>query len=79
MPVSVLYVMSRWYHGALGYYHYCAEDFDEAEDEMDRAFGAVRNALEAIPFLVPLAHHCSDFFIQEGPNRPAAAAVAEHA
>jgi hypothetical protein len=65
IPVSILRVQQRWYYGALAYYHYCTEELDQAESEMDLGFEAVRAAVEEARFLIPLAHHCSDFSTQK--------------
>lgn len=64
VPASVLLVMKRFYWAALAYYHYCVDDIDLAEQHLERAHQAVVSAIEAAPFLLPLALHAHEFRLQ---------------
>ena len=61
---AVRCIVERWYSSVLAYLHYCKGDFDAALDALDRADGAVRQAIGLEPFLLPFAHHCTDFRFQ---------------
>ncbi|HYU32691.1 MAG TPA: hypothetical protein VEW48_11055 [Thermoanaerobaculia bacterium] len=61
---DIFHTLQRWYFGALAYYYYCREEFSEAEQCLDAAHHEVREAIELRPFLLPLAPHCYDFWIQ---------------
>lgn len=54
-------VVERWYYGVLGYYFYCLDQFDPAEQAMVRAHEAVTAAVGGRRFLLPLANHCHEF------------------
>jgi hypothetical protein len=62
--VSFLRVLERHYYPVLAYYHYCAENFDEAERLLALSESAVQEILEAEPFLLPFADSCLDFAFQ---------------
>jgi hypothetical protein len=64
VPPSVLLVMKRFFWATLAYYHYCVGDLDRAERTLDLAQQAVVSAIEAAPFLLPLALHCHEFRLQ---------------
>lgn len=61
---SLTAVLRRFYHAAHAYYRFRQGDLDGAASELDRAHGAVVEAISAAPFLIPLATHCLDFMIQ---------------
>lgn len=58
---SVRAVLERWYQGALGYYFYATAAYDQADACMDRAYGAVVDAIGRRRWLLPLAMECSEF------------------
>ncbi|HEY0015540.1 MAG TPA: hypothetical protein VGC13_04450 [Longimicrobium sp.] len=58
---SIRSVLERWYYGVLGYYFYCIDRSDEAEDAMVQAHRAVTAAIGTRLFLLPLANHCHEF------------------
>jgi hypothetical protein len=62
--VTVRLVLERMYHPVLAYYHYCAEDFDAAEEALEAACEALRKAILMSWFLVPLADSFIDFTFQ---------------
>jgi hypothetical protein len=64
VPASVLLVMKRFFWAALAYYHYCVDDAALAEQNLERADQAVVSAVEAAPFLLPLALHAHEFRLQ---------------
>jgi tetratricopeptide (TPR) repeat protein len=57
-------VLNRWYFGAIAYYYYCIEDYDQARTALDQAHEAVQRAIELRAFLAPFAFHCHDFCVQ---------------
>jgi len=61
---SLRHVLDRFYYGALAYLHYCLEDFDTAQELLERSDDAVRAAIEERRFLLPLAVHCHEFCLQ---------------
>jgi hypothetical protein len=61
---DIFHVLSRFYYGALAYYHYSIEDFPAAEEAFDFAHEEVRKAIERQSFLMPFASNCFDFSIQ---------------
>lgn len=64
-PDLIRWILERWVFGAEAYYHYCLDDFDRAELDLDRARSAVIRAVGAASFLLPLAQHCEDFELQK--------------
>jgi hypothetical protein len=58
---SIVSVLERWYHGVAAYYYYCVDDMPSAQGGLLRADQAVRDAIGADRFLLPLAHHCHEF------------------
>jgi hypothetical protein len=58
---SMRSVVERWYYGVLGYYFYCLDQFDPAEQAMMQAHEAVTAAVGSRRFLLPLANHCHEF------------------
>lgn len=64
-PDSIRWILERWVFGAEAYYHYCLNDFDRAELDLDRAQRGVISAVGALSFLLPLANHCEDFELQK--------------
>jgi tetratricopeptide (TPR) repeat protein len=61
---AATHLMRRWHQAALAYYHYCVEDFAQAIESLEQADGAIRQAIEAEPWLAPLATHCHEFRLQ---------------
>ncbi len=61
LMASVIHVLERWYYGAVAFYHYQAEEFEQADVGMRQAHDAVRRAIDHGGFLVPMAHHCYEF------------------
>lgn len=80
-PASVYSVLERWYYGALGFYFYAIEQFDEADDAMVRAHAAVARAIKHQHYLLPLVIDCSEFHTHRARiarNRRDWAAMHEH-
>ena len=78
MPASVRAVVDRWYYGAIAYYHYAREEYDDAGRCMDVAHETVVFALEQTGgCLIPLALDCWEFemhrarIARERPDWPA--------
>jgi hypothetical protein len=65
IPSSMRSLMKRWYHGVAGYYFYCIEDFDQAQQSMCLADQAVVDAISESDFLLPLAVHCQEFCLHQ--------------
>jgi len=59
--LSVRAVLERWYQAVYGYYRYCLEEYEEAEQAMILAHDAVAEAIERQPCLLPMANHCHEF------------------
>jgi hypothetical protein len=60
---SILDVAERWYRGALGYYHYCSGDLDEADREMAAACDAIVRAIARRPFLLGIADEAVELVV----------------
>ncbi len=65
VPDPIRWVLERWLFGAEAYYHYCLDDFDRAELDLDRARRAIMSAVGAASFLLPFAEHCEEFELQK--------------
>ncbi len=86
MPPSVRAVVDRWYYGAIAFYHYARQEYDQAEHYMDVAHDTVVSALEqGGGWLMPLALDCYEFemhrarIARERPSWPALRRHAERA
>lgn len=86
MSPSVRAVVDRWYYGAMAFYHYARQEYDQAEHFMDVAHETVVHALEhGGEWLMPLALDCYEFemhrarIARERPSWPALRRHAERA
>lgn len=57
-------VLRRYYLGSWAFLCYMRKDFDGAERASSDAAEAIRVAIDRDRFLVPLAHHCTEFCYQ---------------
>ena len=57
---AVRSVLERRYYGALGYYHYCRGDFDEADRVMEQGYGVMVDAIGRRRFLLAMADEAVD-------------------
>lgn len=62
--LEVRHMLGRWYYGLLAYYFYCTEEYQDAEDALDRGHAEVQQAIERKRFLLPYAMECYGFWIQ---------------
>jgi hypothetical protein len=52
IPDSMRTLLYRWYYAAKAYYHYCMEEFDEAQHWMHKTGDLVQQAIQQSDFLV---------------------------
>src|SRR5436305_186841 len=64
-PISVRWVVERFFYGALAYLRYCLGDLDEAEQLLRRADDALVAAIRDSIFLLPLAIHCQELCLHQ--------------
>ena len=62
---SIGHVASRWYYSVAAYLRYLDHDFYGAELLLEKAETAVQCAASQEDFLLPFAHHCTDFRLQK--------------
>jgi hypothetical protein len=62
---SLRFVLERYLHSVLGYYHYCREELEAAEASMERAERAAIAAIEVDGFLLTQANSCYEFRLQK--------------
>jgi hypothetical protein len=57
-------LLERWHASVVAYLHYRNGDYDAASRCLGDAEQAIRRVVESAPFLVPFAHHLTDFRFQ---------------
>lgn len=60
---SVVRVIECWYHGALAYYHYCREDYGQAEAILIRGHEAISRGVETQRIILPMVYRCCDTWL----------------
>jgi hypothetical protein len=70
---SVFLVLGRFLHAGFAYYHYCVEEYDRAEELIEKSSDCVRAAVEADSGLLPFA-----FVLLDMPLKLAQIARARH-
>lgn len=62
---SLRFVLERYLHSVLGFYHYCRKDWEAAERAMNAARHAAVRAIETDAFLITQANSCYEFCLQK--------------
>jgi len=60
---SVVRVLECWYNGALAYYHYCREDYSQAEETLIRGHQAITRGVEQQRIILPMVYRCCDTWL----------------
>jgi hypothetical protein len=57
-------ILGRWYYGLLAYYLYCVEEYQGADEALERGHEEVRRAIDHKRCLLPYAMECYGFALQ---------------